>query len=89
MLLLLLLQVHGLTEDLIAYRRTLAAVHSGADLAAAIDGVLGYDAGECKGECRSSTSPRLLMRFCHCAMLSCMHSQSVWSLSAAAAVAHA
>jgi hypothetical protein len=31
-------------------RRTLAAVHSGADLAAAIDGVLGYDAGECKGE---------------------------------------
>lgn len=43
-------QVAGLTEDLIAYRRTLAAVHSGADLAAAIDGVLGYDAGECKGE---------------------------------------
>lgn len=31
-------------------RRTLAAVHSGADLSAAIDGVLGYDAGECKGE---------------------------------------
>lgn len=30
-------------------RRTLAAVHSGADLSAAIDGVLGYDAGECKG----------------------------------------
>jgi hypothetical protein len=25
-------------------------VHSGADLSAAIDGVLGYDAGECKGE---------------------------------------
>ncbi|WIA39103.1 hypothetical protein OEZ86_005242 [Tetradesmus obliquus] len=39
-----------LTEDLIAYRRTLAAVHSGADLSAAIDGVLGYDAGECKGK---------------------------------------
>jgi hypothetical protein len=31
-------------------RRTLAAVHSGADLSAAIDGVLGYDAGECKGK---------------------------------------
>ena len=43
-------QVPGLTEDLIAYRRTLAAVHSGADLSAAIDGVLGYDAGECKGK---------------------------------------
>jgi len=42
--------VEGLTEDLIAYRRTLAAVHSGADLSAAIDGVLGYDAGECKGK---------------------------------------
>lgn len=25
-------------------------MHSGADLSAAIDGVLGYDAGECKGE---------------------------------------
>jgi hypothetical protein len=34
----------------VSCRRTLAAVHSGADLAAAIDGVLGYDAGECKGE---------------------------------------
>lgn len=27
-------------------------MHSGADLSAAIDGVLGYDAGECKGGCR-------------------------------------
>jgi hypothetical protein len=34
----------------VSCRRTLAAVHSGADLSAAIDGVLGYDAGECKGE---------------------------------------
>ncbi|KAF8064622.1 R1 [Scenedesmus sp. PABB004] len=42
--------VPQLTSDLIAYRRTLAAVHSGADLSAAIDGVLGYDAGNCKGK---------------------------------------
>jgi hypothetical protein len=28
-------------------------VHSGADLSAAIDGVLGYDAGECKGRLHS------------------------------------
>eukprot|EP00879_Flechtneria_rotunda_P025905 GHRR01027562.1.p1 GENE.GHRR01027562.1~~GHRR01027562.1.p1 ORF type:complete len:190 (+),score=39.70 GHRR01027562.1:300-869(+) len=42
-------QVEGLTRDLVAYKRTLAAVHSGADLSAAVDGVLGYDAGECKG----------------------------------------
>jgi hypothetical protein len=38
-------------------RRTLAAVHSGADLSAAIDGVLGYDAGECKGEASWSVQP--------------------------------
>lgn len=38
------------TAVLHSCRRTLAAVHSGADLSAAIDGVLGYDAGECKGE---------------------------------------
>lgn len=37
-------------------RRTLAAVHSGADLSAAIDGVLGYDAGECKGGCQQMSS---------------------------------
>lgn len=43
-------QLANLAADLTAYRRTLAAVHSGADLAAAIDGVLGYDAGECKGK---------------------------------------
>eukprot|EP00879_Flechtneria_rotunda_P009691 GHRR01010140.1.p1 GENE.GHRR01010140.1~~GHRR01010140.1.p1 ORF type:complete len:1019 (+),score=414.74 GHRR01010140.1:666-3722(+) len=43
-------QVEGLTRDLVAYKRTLAAVHSGADLSAAVDGVLGYDAGECKGK---------------------------------------
>lgn len=42
-------QVAGLAADLACYRRTLAAVHSGADLASAVDGVLGYDAGECKG----------------------------------------
>lgn len=62
-------QLPQLTADLQAYRRTLAAVHSGADLAAAVDGVLGYDAGECKGEeeCAAPCCVLLCMRLrCLC-----------------------
>mmetsp|Transcript_13764 Transcript_13764/g.50112 ORF Transcript_13764/g.50112 Transcript_13764/m.50112 type:complete len:1383 (-) Transcript_13764:628-4776(-) len=45
-----------LIRDLEAYQRTLKAVHSGADLQGAMEAVLGYDMGECKGK-RVSKSP--------------------------------